>query len=94
MKLSQLGIIIVFVCAMIILMFTLFTMLSNGDERKDKCYKLHVEECLSCHSQNLSYNLCSGFCSEPIDFHLKYYSFCSWHPQEDCFDLPKECITR
>jgi hypothetical protein len=53
------------------------------------CYKNHVQECLECHSQNLTYLLCSGFCVPPR-YDDNNYS-CTWGLNKSCEDLPKEC---
>ena len=65
------------------------------EDRDFGCYKSHVRECLDCHSRNLTYALCSGFCFEPRESDLNNtMTICSVHPLEDCFDLPKECNLR
>lgn len=60
--------------------------------RDYECYISHVQECQYCHSDNKTYHLCSGFCSEPKDDDLRILNSCLvTHPTENCFDLPKEC---
>ena len=63
-------------------------------ESKDKnygCYIYHVQECLNCQQQNLTYLLCSGFCVEPSAQDLDGKGCPVIHPTVNCFDLPKEC---
>jgi hypothetical protein len=63
-------------------------------ERNHNCYIGHVQECLRCHQDNLTYALCSGFCFPPNESDLGNHSldiYCSIHPSENCWDLPKEC---
>ena len=63
-----------------------------GEDRSFGCYKSHVKECLDCHSRNLTYALCSGFCFEQREDDLNNsMTICSVHPLEDCFELPMEC---
>jgi len=49
------------------------------------CYDGYVEECLDCHSENLTYALCSGFCYEPEESDLTGQG-CSVHPSQDCYE--------
>jgi hypothetical protein len=56
------------------------------------CYNLHLVECQNCHLQNLTFLLCSGFCSEPIEEDKEI--FCAIHPTENCFNIPKECLIK
>ena len=66
--------------------------ISIGQDKDFGCYKSHVKECLDCHSRNLTYALCSGFCFEPREDDLNNsQTICSVHPFEDCFELPMEC---
>lgn len=55
------------------------------------CYINHVQECQDCHSQNLTYLLCSGFCVKPSVQDLDDKGCPVIHPSRNCFDLPKEC---
>lgn len=77
----------------IILIFSLiYSYYSFNELKRDYgCYIFHVQECLNCHQQNLTYLLCSGFCVEPSiqDFDGKGCPVVN--PLNNCFDLPKEC---
>ena len=63
----------------------------NDAKKNYDCYVFHVQECLNCHQQNLTYLLCSGFCVKPSlqDFDKRGCPVVN--PLNDCFDLPKEC---
>jgi hypothetical protein len=63
----------------------------NEFERDRGCYKFHVQECLECQKQNLTYLLCSGFCVPPSEQDLDGKGCPVIHPSKDCFDLPQEC---
>ena len=60
-------------------------------ERNYGCYIYHVQECLYCHSQNLTYLLCSGFCVKPSEQDFDGKGCPVSNPINNCFDLPKEC---
>ena len=81
-------IIIIMICIIVVLTIT------NGviaDKTKNKrCHDMHYEECLACHSHNLTYALCSGFCIEPRQEDNEI--FCSFSPEEGCSKIPKECV--
>ena len=58
---------------LILLLYVIFTLpfiISNPIEKNYGCYIYHVQECLNCHSSNLTYSLCSGFCFEPREMDL------------------------
>jgi hypothetical protein len=56
------------------------------------CYMSHVQECLYCQKQNLTYLLCSGFCVPPSPQDLDGKGCPVIHPSKNCFDLPRECV--
>ena len=73
-----------------IIIGTPLLIINSEEQKRDfNCYISHVRECLDCNSKNLSYALCSGFCFEPREMDKEI--FCVTHPEEDCFELPKEC---
>lgn len=61
------------------------------NDRNYGCYIYHVQECLDCQKQNLTYLLCSGFCVQPSSQDLDGKGCPVIHPTKNCFDLPKEC---
>jgi len=63
----------------------------KADNRNYGCYIYHVQECLDCQRQNLTYLLCSGFCVKPSSQDLDGKGCPVIHPTKNCFDLPKEC---
>lgn len=86
MKISNIILLIMIIVAIVAIYF----ILSKGRTLNENCYNMHLQECLNCHSKNLSYALCSGVCFEPreIDFEI----YCAFHPQEGC-QIPHACIT-
>jgi len=79
-----------------------FTYIQNENNKKNlACYNFHVAECESCHAQNKTLALCSGFCFEPRDIEdttdepngANTINFCSIHPKENCKEhVPKHCL--
>lgn len=65
---------------------------SIGDYKENKnCYAMYLDECTRCHNANMSYSICSGFCSEPRD--VDFEMTCAVHPQEACVkNIPLRCV--
>ena len=59
------------------------------NKKNSTCYEMHKQECYSCHSKNLSYALCSGFCYEPED--IDFNTECIYHPKESCENVQRAC---
>jgi hypothetical protein len=61
----------------------------KNHQRDLSCYEGHVIECEQCHSQNLTYALCSGFCFPTRIDEDKYW--CSFPPSRNCTTMEKVC---
>jgi len=59
---------------------------------RNDCYDMHLGECNFAHSNNMTYNHCSGFWTEPSDFDLSESGCLAVHPLEDCEEeVPHGC---
>ncbi len=54
--------ILILIVTIIIVVILVAEFTNKGILRAKDCYDFHVQECLDCHSQNLGFAVCSGFC--------------------------------
>lgn len=84
-----------------LLLVLLIILFSIPTKKYHDCYDGYVRECKECHSINMSYSLCSGFCYEPEESDLNP-QLCMTHPSESCeediphnycvVDTPERCF--
>jgi hypothetical protein len=81
----------IFLSVTLIVGFSISMSIKEKIKKDYACYTFHVQECLDCHKENLTYLLCSGFCVKPSlqDFDKKGCPVVN--PLNNCSDLPQEC---